>query len=507
MTNSYSTIGQPTLAQILDVDINPATLANGNTIVYNSTTGLWNNAVEGGEVPLTFSTGLTRTVNTITSNIITGISGGQTAVGGTGITDILKLKGTTGNGTSGSPAVQIITGNNGATTALTVLNSGNVGIGQTAPSAKLHVVEPSTVSGSAGVFIEKTGVVVSSGNSYGILAQTTGASTTNYGAFFSASGATNNYGLVVSAGNVGIGTTAPLVKLQVEGAVNTTDLVRLQAATGSGASDAGISFYAMTTGANADARNYKAVINNNAHGTFEILQSTTNSNAPSVNVLTILKDQKVGLGLTAPDQKLHLKDTVNGFVGIRLEGSNGSAGSSNFAGADFTIFASSDTQATATDFIGFYNNSTLDSATAGYKMKIYKLGNVVIGDNMSVAVNEKLRIAGDVGVNSPSFAITSANPNVSVATGVATTVYTFPTQGRVIYYEVFVRLDTGANVSNFSAMTTIAISNSASRQMSVVNGALLVLTMSGLDLQVLQNSGGTQNVMTSVRQIFSSSGF
>jgi len=45
MTNSYSTQGQPTLGQILDVDINPATLANNNVIKYNSTTGLWDNAV------------------------------------------------------------------------------------------------------------------------------------------------------------------------------------------------------------------------------------------------------------------------------------------------------------------------------------------------------------------------------------------------------------------------------------------------------------------------------
>lgn len=60
-------------------------------------------------------------------------------IGGTGVTDILKLQGTTGNGTSTSPAIQLLTGNNGGTTALTVLNNGNVGIGTTTPGAKLQV--------------------------------------------------------------------------------------------------------------------------------------------------------------------------------------------------------------------------------------------------------------------------------------------------------------------------------------------------------------------------------
>ena len=60
-------------------------------------------------------------------------------IGGTGVTDVLKLQGTTGNGTSTSPAIQLLTGNNGATTALTVLNSGNVGVGTATPVSPLQV--------------------------------------------------------------------------------------------------------------------------------------------------------------------------------------------------------------------------------------------------------------------------------------------------------------------------------------------------------------------------------
>jgi len=60
------------------------------------------------EVPLTFSTGLTRNTNTITNNLSLGIAGGQAVIGGTGVADILSLKGTTGNGTLTSPAIQAI---------------------------------------------------------------------------------------------------------------------------------------------------------------------------------------------------------------------------------------------------------------------------------------------------------------------------------------------------------------------------------------------------------------
>lgn len=65
-------------------------------------------------------------------------------IGGTGITDILKLQGTTGNGTTTNPAIQLLTGNNGGTTALTVLNNGSVGVGTTSPGAKLQIDTGST---------------------------------------------------------------------------------------------------------------------------------------------------------------------------------------------------------------------------------------------------------------------------------------------------------------------------------------------------------------------------
>ena len=71
--------------------------------------------------------------------LLIGRAGGQTLIGGTGVTDILKLQGTSGIGTLTSPAVQLLVGTNGATIALTILNSGNIGIGVLGPTNKLEV--------------------------------------------------------------------------------------------------------------------------------------------------------------------------------------------------------------------------------------------------------------------------------------------------------------------------------------------------------------------------------
>lgn len=129
-----------------------ATLAtvNGNvgSFTYSSITvnakGLITAASSGAapEVPLTFSNGLTRTSNTVRNNLITGLAGGQTIIGGTAVTDKLQYQGTTGNGTLTAIAHQWLVGNNGATTSMVILNNGGVLIGATSTtqSAKLEVV-------------------------------------------------------------------------------------------------------------------------------------------------------------------------------------------------------------------------------------------------------------------------------------------------------------------------------------------------------------------------------
>lgn len=78
------------------------------------------------ESALTFSTGLTRSSNTITNNVFNGTAGGATWNGGTGANEDVTIRGTT-NATKTSSYV------------LLQDNGGSVGIGTTSPIAQLHV--------------------------------------------------------------------------------------------------------------------------------------------------------------------------------------------------------------------------------------------------------------------------------------------------------------------------------------------------------------------------------
>jgi len=106
--------------------------------------------------------------------------------------------------------------------------SQNVGINTTgaAPAATnlLEVLSPSTTNNSVGIYSAHSGAITGTG--YAMQAIKTGASTINIAGYFSASGATSNYAIIVPSGggNVGIGTNAPesLFEVQAEEANDAT---------------------------------------------------------------------------------------------------------------------------------------------------------------------------------------------------------------------------------------------------------------------------------------------
>lgn len=144
LTASTQTFATGTTGTDFDIISNTSTHTFNLPIASSVNTGKLSNTdwstFNGKENVLTFSSGLTRTSNTVTNNLITGIAGGQTINGGTAANEDLTIRGTT-NATK--------------TTSYILLQDtgGNVGIGNTTPSALLHV------SGAVGtnIYVQNTG--------------------------------------------------------------------------------------------------------------------------------------------------------------------------------------------------------------------------------------------------------------------------------------------------------------------------------------------------------------
>jgi hypothetical protein len=117
-------------------------------------------------------------------------------------------------------------------------------------------------------------------------------------------------------------------------------------------------------------------IGGNEHIWYSAPSGTAGDTISFVETMKLTSTGRLGLEVSTPDvnAKLHIADPTNGFVGLRLSGSG------DYTGTDWTIYASSTSPNSADDFLGFYNNSTTDSATLGYKVRMFKNGDVNIGN-------------------------------------------------------------------------------------------------------------------------------
>ena len=93
-------------------------------------------------------------------------------------------------------------------------DTGNVGIGTTAPGYALDIL---AATQTRGLNVNNT---LASGTTFGALIQSTGTATTNIGLKAEASGATNNYAALFDGGNVGIGILTPSYTLHAKRVAN-----------------------------------------------------------------------------------------------------------------------------------------------------------------------------------------------------------------------------------------------------------------------------------------------
>ena len=138
-------------------------------------------------------------------------------------------------------------------------------------------------------------------NKYGMYVSSTGtwngASANNYGLYIDTpTGGTNNYGLIVAGGNVGIGTTSPGVKLDITAA--------------DGATPIRFNYASVPTQYNLSLA--QGVAASDVYWTFVHRNANVDYNA-----ITIRGQGKVGIGLTAP---LYALDVTGQ---IRMSGATG----------------------------------------------------------------------------------------------------------------------------------------------------------------------------------------
>jgi|GEM_PF-6325233 len=147
--------------------------------------------------------------------LLAGRDGGQTLYGGITANDALTIRGNSAASGNTLTSANLIfgVGDSGATTAMTILNNGFVGIGTTTPSYKLSVVGDAYFDGGtlrASTIIATSTVIAP----YFTATSLTQASTFPYASTTAITSSGSAF-FATSGGNVGIGTAAPNVRLDI----------------------------------------------------------------------------------------------------------------------------------------------------------------------------------------------------------------------------------------------------------------------------------------------------
>jgi len=259
---------------------------------------------------------------------------------------------------------------------------GNLGIGSTVPTEALDVVGNIAASGTiTGAGMTAGGNITMADDEWVGLGASAGRIVFND---------LGTDALGIMSGNLGIGTAEPLVKLDIEDS-STTDVEILRiSSNGTSGAVVGKTYLGLShwhTGTNPSTRIGAEEVNTGDYDANLVFQ-TRNSDSDSVpsTRMIIQSDGNVGIGATAPGQKLEVAGT--GKVGLRLNALGGSD---------------------ADSYIVFREDNEADNWSIGLDDEATNKFFITNGVGVDGGANAKLTVQGDgnvgIGVTDPDQAL------------------------------------------------------------------------------------------------------
>ena len=261
---------------------------------------------------------------------------------------------------------------------VSVLESGNVGIGTTEPGAKLSIADSGTAAGAMFLQIGDDSFLtdVDAQNTLGLYGS---QDSTTASIRLGSNGGT----ISGNNGNVGIGTTSPDSKLNVNGSLHVE-----------GGGFGGTPLGEFGTFIDVDAANWNRIELRGSSGAYIDFSNDTTSDYDVRLILAgddalAIEGGNVGIGTTSPQHKLDVEGTIQAKDVF-------AAGGKNLIVGDDTYLTDIDTANT----LGIYG--MLNSDRAG--IRLGSDGSLIFGDNGNIGIgttspSDKLHVNGDIRVH------------------------------------------------------------------------------------------------------------